>query len=215
VSNRPAIWVQARQHAWEVGGTWVADGLASWLVSSDPQAIWLRQHAEIYIVPIMDVDHVATGDGGKNGYPHDHNRDWNDKPHWPEVASAQRHIQMLTKKNQMNIFLDLHNPAASNKVQTMYVLDKSYMASGSFLRQQQFLGLMNEYFGEIKQHLNNPRPAIPSPDERVSEVWVLDNANPNTVAFCVETPWNSPSGTIEGYHGVGRKLGKVMEKMLR
>lgn len=213
--KRPAIWIQARQHAWEVGGTWVAAGLAHWLVSSDPQAIWLRQNAEIYIVPLMDVDHVATGDGGKNAHPHDHNRDWNDKPHWPEVASAQKYIQMLSRKNQLNIFLDLHNPAAGNKLQTLYVLDKSYMGRESFSRQQQFLRLMIEYFGEIKQNLNDPRPAVPSPEERVSEVWVLDHANPNTIAFCVETPWNSTGGTIDGYRTVGEKLGKVIEKMYR
>lgn len=212
--ERPAIWIQARQHAWEVGGSWVAVGLANWLAGSDPQAIWLRQNTEIYIVPLMDVDHVATGDGGKNAHPHDHNRDWNDTPHWPEVASAQKYIRELSRKNRLSIFLDFHNPAASNKQQTLYVLHKSYMSAEAFSRQQQFIQLMIGQFGEIKQNLNGHRPALPHVEERVSEVWVLDHANPNTIAFCVETPWNIPEGTPAGYAIVGEKLGKVMEKLL-
>lgn len=213
-SKRPAIWVQARQHAWEVGGSWVAAGLAHWLVSNDPQAIWLRQNAEIYIVPLMDVDHVATGNGGKHALPRDHNRDWDEKPHWPEVAAAQKHIKRLSNENRLNIFLDLHNPAAGNKVQTLYVLDKSYMGAEAFPRQERFIQLMMEYFGEIKQNRNNPKPANPDWEERVSEVWVLDHANPNTIAFCVETPWNVPAGTPEGYAIAGQKLGRAMEKLL-
>jgi hypothetical protein len=62
-NQRPAIWISARHHAWECGGSWVSTGLVEWLVSDDQQAQWLRQHAEIFVVPLLDVDHVATGDG--------------------------------------------------------------------------------------------------------------------------------------------------------
>jgi hypothetical protein len=45
---------------------WVAQGFAEWLLSDrDADAAWLRQHGEVFIVPIMDVDNVATGNGGK------------------------------------------------------------------------------------------------------------------------------------------------------
>lgn len=84
----PAIWIQARQHAWESGSSWVARGLTEWLISADADASWLRQHAEIFIVPIMDVDNAATGNGGKEANPRDHNRDWDDHPVYPEVAAA-------------------------------------------------------------------------------------------------------------------------------
>lgn len=215
LSQRPAIWVQARQHAWEVGGSWVAVGLINWLVSDDPRAIWLRQNAEIYVVPVMDADHVATGDGGKHAFPQDHNRDWTKTPHWPEVEAAQNYIRALTKENRMNIFLDLHNPAASDKQQTMYVLDKSYMNKDAFPRYQRFVELMIEKFGEIKQHVdNNPKPPVLTPEEFVSEVWVLENANSNTIGFCIETPWNLPKGTIDGYATVGQNIGQVIHKLL-
>src|SRR6185436_1582322 len=72
-SERPVIWVHARQHAWEVGSSWVATGFADWVLGNDEGAKWLRQNNEIYLIPIMDIDHVATGDGGKHALPHDHN----------------------------------------------------------------------------------------------------------------------------------------------
>src|SRR5438477_533546 len=68
-----AIWIQARQHAWESGASWVARGLLEWLLSEDADAIWLRHHAEVFVVPIMDVDNAATGNGGKEADPRDHN----------------------------------------------------------------------------------------------------------------------------------------------
>lgn len=214
ILQRPAIWIQARQHAWEVGGSWVAVGLAEWLASDDRQAVWLRQHADIYIVPVMDVDHVATGDGGKNSFPHDHNRDWVANPHWPEVSASQQYILRLAKEGRMNIFLDLHNPSPGNKIQTMYVLDKSYMHEAAFPRQERFVQLMKDEFKELTQHRNGPRPAVATWQERVSEAWVLDNANENTIAFCIETPWNAPQSTTAGYRAVGKSLGLVMEKLL-
>ena len=56
---------QARQHAWESGSSWVAQGFAEWLLSDAADAAWLRQHAEIFLVPIMDVDNTATGNGAR------------------------------------------------------------------------------------------------------------------------------------------------------
>ena len=68
----------------------MAQGFAEWLLSDAADAAWLRQHAEIFIVPIMDVDNTATGNGGKDAQPQDHNRDWSPQPHWNEIIAAQR-----------------------------------------------------------------------------------------------------------------------------
>ena len=62
-SKRPVVWIQARQHAWEVGGSWVAAGLAQWLVSDDPAAGNLRKHCDVVVVPIMVVRGRARVEG--------------------------------------------------------------------------------------------------------------------------------------------------------
>ena len=109
--QRFGVWVQARQHAWESGSSWVAQGFGEWLLGDAEEAAWLRQYAEIFIIPVMDVDNTATGNGGKNALPHDHNRDWSAKPHWNEVRAAQQRVGRLIDEGRMDVFLDLHNPA--------------------------------------------------------------------------------------------------------
>ena len=65
--KQPSFWIQARQHAWEAGSSWVCQGLVEWLASEEEAAVKLRQSARIHVVPIMDVDNVASG--GVGGQP--------------------------------------------------------------------------------------------------------------------------------------------------
>ena len=37
------VWVQARQHAWEAGGSWVSRGFVEWSASDGPAAVELRR----------------------------------------------------------------------------------------------------------------------------------------------------------------------------
>ncbi len=108
--SRYGIWIQARQHAWEVGGSWTAHGLIEWLSSDDESAIALRRKAQIFVVPIMDVDSVEKGSGGKWQLPHDHNRDWSDKPYWNSVKAAMARCKELDNQGRLDVFLDLHDP---------------------------------------------------------------------------------------------------------
>ena len=215
-ATRPAVWVIARQHAWECGGTWVGLGLSDWLLGSDESAVALRRAAEIFVVPVMDVDHVATGDGGKNALPQDHNRDWSEAPHWPEVAAAQKRILEVTKEKRLAVFLDLHNPSPGATVQTFYVQKPPYVSEASAAAQQRFLDGARSLFGEIR--LNDGNPSVPAHLhiwERISTPWVLCRGHASTVSLTVETPWNIPEGTPEGYREVGRKLGLALARFLR
>jgi hypothetical protein len=215
-AQRPAVFVTARQHAWEVGGTWVGLGLAEWLVSPDARAGWLRQNAEIVIVPVMDVDHVATGDGGKHARPRDHNRDWSDAPYWPEVAAAQKHILTFVKEGRLAVYLDLHNPSQGATLQTFHVQYPPYVTEPMARLTERFLDAARTEFGEIK--LNDGKPSKPEDLpiwKRISAPWVCEHGNPQTIAFTSETPWNIPQGTPEGYRQVGSKLGLALERYLR
>jgi hypothetical protein len=214
LKQRPVIWVDARQHAWEAGGSWVGVGFVEWLLSNDERAKWLRQNTEVVFVPIMDVDHVSSGDGGKHALPQDHNLDWTASAHWPEVAASQKRLLAIANEGRMNIFLDLHNPGSGNQLQTLYVIDTEYMKPEAEPRKKRFVELMIKEFGEIKQIAARPPVKHPELFHQVSVPWVLEHTNPQTIAFCVETPWNSPNGTTAGYRRVGQKLGNVVEALL-
>ena len=216
----PGIWVQARQHAWESGSCWVARGFTEWLVSDDADAKWLRTHAEIFIVPIMDVDNAATGNGGKEAAPRDHNRDWDDNPVYPEVAAAQKRLRALAKEQRLDVFLDLHNPAPGDPT-FFYILDKELLKEPMITERDRFIQLAYGRISKIK-------PLIPMSNQpkstganyhplwrNISANWVCMNGNPHTVSLCLETIWNYENSTTTGYRAVGWQLGLATADYLR
>ncbi len=214
--QRPAIFITGRQHAWEVGGSWVAAGIAEWAIGDSEQAKWLRRNADIFIVPLLDVDHVATGDGGKLARPQDHNRDWSDAPHWPEVAAAQKRLLQLAKENRLALFLDLHNPGHGAKLEDFYVQHPPEVSASIAELTEQFLGIARTEFGNIDlTDEKPPNPQVVHIWRRISAPWVTEHGNTNTVSLTAETPWNNPQGTTTGYREVGRKLGLIVTQYLQ
>lgn len=217
--QRFGVWVQARQHAWESGSSWVAQGFAEWLVSDHPDAAWLRQHAEIFVVPIMDVDNTATGNGGKNALPQDHNRDWSSQPHWNEIIAAKRRVSDLIAEGRMDVFLDLHNPAPGDP-SFFYILDRSEL-------QEPMIGLRDRFIELAYGRISKIKPLIPMSNKpkttgasyhalwkQISANWVSINGNPHTVSVCLETIWNYKNSNTEGYRAVGSNLAAAVREYL-
>jgi hypothetical protein len=159
----------------------------------------------------MDVDHVATGDGGKAALPQDHNRDWSESPHWPEVAAVQQRIRQLAAQGRLAVFLDLHNPSPAATLETFYVQHPPYIAAAAAAGQERFLDGARREFGQIRfiEEKPNSSEAVPV-WRRISAPWVSGSGNPATVSLTIETPWNTPDGTIDGYRRAGEKLGRVL-----
>ena len=217
--QRFGVWVQARQHAWESGSSWVAQGFGEWLLSDEADAAWLRQHAEIFLVPIMDVDNTATGNGGKDARPQDHNRDWSSQPHWNEVVAAKEIVSGLIKDGRMDVFLDLHNPAPGDPT-FFYTLDNSTMKEPTIGLRDRFIELAYGRISKIKPLIpmsNKPKTTGPSYHplwRQISTNWVSMNGNPHTVSLCLETIWNYKNSTIEGYRAVGANLAAAVREYL-
>lgn len=216
-AHRFGVWVEARQHAWESGGSWVCAGFAEWLMGGDLEAQWLRQNAEIFVVPIMDIDNTATGNGGKEGLPQDHNRDWSEKPHWNEVGAAQRMIRQFTKEGRMDVFLDLHNPGAGDRQAFFYVLPPDLVTEPMLANRDHFVDLATASIREVFPMMTSPKydgPKYHPLWRQISGAWVSMNANPHTVAVCLETSWNLEQSTVTGYKSVGAALAKAVQKYL-
>ncbi len=211
--KKPAVWIQARQHAWESGSSWVARGFVEWLLGDDADAVRLRESAEIFVVPIQDVDRVATGDGGKEADPRDHNRDWTDAPHYPEIAATQQQLLGFAAEKRLAVFLDLHNPAATDRRPFFFVGPPELLSDEARANRERFLSLAAE-------HINGPLFLDPKPRvtgqnyhplwRQISGQWVNDHGNPHTMAACLETSWNTPHSTTEGYRKVGEQLGRAV-----
>jgi hypothetical protein len=217
-AEKPVIWLQARQHAWESGSSWVGAGILEWLISEDPLAKELRDEAEIVFVPVMDVDHVTSGDGGKDALPQDHNRDWKDEPHWPEVAAAQKLLRAYGQAKRLRVFCDLHNPGAGNKKAFFFVSPKDMMTDTAWEIQRQFFELARQEFA------GNPIPLEIVPQEsgasyhplwkQISKNWVHHHCGGEVVSVTLETAWNTPGSHVEGYRATGAALGRALSRFI-
>jgi hypothetical protein len=216
--KRLAIWLQARQHAWEAGSSWVLRGLADWVASDDARARSLREKSEIYIVPIMDIDNTATGNGGKEAMPHGPNRDWTDKPHYPEIAGAQRHLKRLADERRLALFIDFHNPSPFERQSYFFVCPDRDLQEIGRRNLEQFLTVCRTEMTAPLELAERPRVSDATYDplyKRMSKNWVAALAPPAAVSVTLETPWNTRSSTPEGYQSVGAKLGLAIERYLR
>ena len=209
-ARRGAIWIHARQHAWESGSSWVAQGFTEWLLGGTPEATWLRQHHEFIVVPVMDVDHVAKGQGGKEAVPHDHNRDWSDQPHWPEVAAAQAAMKSLIEDGRLAAYIDLHNPGPNTRGVQFHTPPDEGTKKGQRAAINRFHALARMYLATVMPVDEEPLKSGAEYDptwRRMSHSWVAAHAPESTLPVCVETPWNIAQSSQEGYRKMGAAIG--------
>jgi len=212
------VWISARQHAWESGGSWVCKGLVDWLVSDEPRAVALRKKGVFTIVPVMDIDDVELGAGGKGRVPNDHNRDWSDDPHWPEVRGAIAEIKRLNAAGTFDLFVDLHNPSANDKNPYFYTSAKSELSQKAFTNLQTFLSCAKEEITGPLKFIGKTMEDGPSYDKdwkKISKNWVYAHTAPHVTAVTLETSWNVPESNQENYQRVGKELGLAIERYLQ
>ena len=213
--ERFGVWIIARQHAWESGSSWVAWGLIDWLLSEEPAAQQLRKKATLNLVPIMDVDNVCRGAGGKEQKPQDHNRDWSERPHWPEVHAVQSAIRQWDDQGRMDLFLDLHNPGPIDREPFFFIPPEEVLREPARQNLARFLEAAKAEITQPMRLADKPRTAGAKYDprwERMSKSWVILHCRPHVVALCLETPWNTPHSTLDGYMAVGRALGRTIAR---
>jgi len=213
------VWVQARQHAWESGSSWVSRGFIEWAAGNDPAAVQMRRIASIYVIPIMDVDNVTLGAGGKDAVPRDHNRDWSNQPVYPEVAAAQQRLLDLNAQRWLHVFVDLHNPGPGEPRPYFYgPLDLDKMPAPQQRNYARLLELTAECMREplpmdAKYHFAT---YVRTQEERnrVSGTWVRNHTDKDVAAVTLETAWDTPHSTPDGYQAVGRQLAQSVARYL-
>ncbi|MCI0364984.1 MAG: M14-type cytosolic carboxypeptidase, partial [Phycisphaerales bacterium] len=113
--TRKTIWLMARQHAWEAGTSWVAEGAIRFLLSDDPEAKRLRERSVFQIIPMGDPDGVFHGGVrfNRNGFDLNRNWDLSDPVRMPEIAAVKKAIE----NGAVDFFMTLHNTESSDYIQ--------------------------------------------------------------------------------------------------
>jgi hypothetical protein len=119
---RRTVWLQARQHAWEAGTSFVMEGALRFIVSDDPRARELRDGFNFIFTPMIDPDGSAAGQVRYNAHGYDLNRHWdlvdvNDRT-WleriPETWYVKKAVLAhLDAGRRIDLYLNLHNTETS------------------------------------------------------------------------------------------------------
>lgn len=211
------LWVHARQHAWESGSSWVCQGFVNWLCSDEGKA--LRETTRVVIVPIMDVDNVEIGAGGKEQVPHDHNRDWMDAPLYAAVKAAQTSIAAMDAAGEFDLFIDLHNPAPGDRKPFFFVSPALLLNPVRAEHLQRWVDTASSFLGKhplgLEAKTRESGPSYHPLWKQISKNWVVQHTREHVVAVTLETAWNTPNSTQSGYQSYGAELGKAIGTYLQ
>jgi len=125
--DKKTVWLQARQHAWESGTSYVMEGALRFVTSNDPVAKDLRDKVVFKFTPMVDVDGVANGQIRFNGHGYDVNRHWNevDLVHksylklMPEIWYTKKAIiSHVDSGRPIDLMVNLHNTESGEYLQT-------------------------------------------------------------------------------------------------
>ena len=215
---RYQVWVNARHHAWESGGSQVGRGFIEWIASDNPTAVAARKEACIHFIPIIDVDNVVLGAGGKDAQPRDHNRDWADAPFYPEIHAAQEMIRAIHDKRGLDVYIDLHNPGAKDPV--FFYGPFGYNELQGRLRKN-----YERWIELAAKNIREPVPVVPEyrfatyvkteeERNRMSSGWVRNCIDDKGISVTLETGWNNIAMSVAGYSSIGAGLGKTLAEYL-
>lgn len=106
--SRGTVVLTSRHHACEAIATYAMEGFLRAVLADNELGKRWRENYSVLAVPFMDKDGVESGDQGKNRTPHDHNRDYNPKPLYPEVTALMKLGSGLA--DRVVAAMDLHCP---------------------------------------------------------------------------------------------------------
>ncbi len=126
--DKKCVWLQARQHAWESGTSYVMEGALRFAASDEPSARELRRKVVFKFTPMVDPDGSAAGEVRFNANGFDVNRHWDEVDlvdkrslgRMPEIWYVKKAIYVhIDAGRKIDLLLNLHNTETSEYLQTM------------------------------------------------------------------------------------------------
>ncbi len=220
--DKLGIWLQARAHAFETGGSWVVHELARWLMSDDPDAVALVEKAVITVIPIIEVDGVIEGRTGKNQKPYDPNRGWDQEPgFWPQTRKIKTMLREMADQNQVDLFIDFHGPGQLSHPYFIVPVSEDLPFEKQRINRANFFRVLEarELTDSASQTQSmtgfhySPR-TFAKGDISSSSKWVTHKTNEHTLALTIKVNMNTPLSAREGYCAEGIALGKGIAKYI-
>lgn len=106
-SDRPGLYLVARQHCGETPGSWVLDGFLRHVGTLGGAA------PLVWAVPLANIDGVEQGDYGKDNFPYDLNRAWGSPPMRHETLVLQHDVERWKQRCRPVLGIDFHAPGGT------------------------------------------------------------------------------------------------------
>lgn len=128
--GKPAVWIAAQQHGYEMGGGPICEGMMDFLVSDDPLALEAKRELVWQIVPMVNPDAMSRPWFRYNAHGIDLNRNWDafdsgsghdaEGPE-PEVEAVKNTVgEWVRRGGEIAAGLDIHDyPASVNGVELL------------------------------------------------------------------------------------------------
>jgi Zinc carboxypeptidase/Cytosolic carboxypeptidase N-terminal domain len=107
--KQKVVWLMFRQHSWETGSSWAAEGAVRSLLRDHENIVWK-------ILPLCDPDGVARGGVRFNANGYDLNRNWDieNAAKMPEIAAQRNAVrEWIRSGHSVDLFFSLHNTETS------------------------------------------------------------------------------------------------------
>ena len=217
--TKKSIYLVARQHAAEVSGAWITDGIMRFLNSTEGQA--LTKDQIWWLVPIIDPDGVEEGAYGKDQIIGDFNRSWGAPfPNRVELHAVQHDMDHLAEFSTPGLFLDMHSPG--NDRHGIELLLKEDMNSREMSVAEYFCTSYNQFLKEAQmqeaviKHTSSAHNTS-AKTGMMGSVYAATRAG--IPAVTLETSCWGPLGTdqtytLEDYHRMGELIVRAVAKTL-
>jgi hypothetical protein len=125
-AGKRCVWLQARQHAWEAGTSYVMEGALRFVTSDDPKAVELRRRFVFKFTPMVDPDGAALGRVRFNANGYDVNRHWGEVDlrdpallrSMTEVWYTKKAILAAHAQKPIDLLINLHNTETAEYTDT-------------------------------------------------------------------------------------------------
>ncbi|MBK8251533.1 MAG: hypothetical protein IPK82_02550 [Polyangiaceae bacterium] len=218
-ANSTRIWVLARQHPGETMASWCAEGLIDRLILTDDAAAdFLREEAEITVVPCVNVDGAVLGNHRSNAAGCDLNRSWNA----PNLVSTPETfcIAQAIRQSGVDLFIDLHGDESVPHVFMAGCEGNPSFSARIASLEADFAGLLAERNAAFSEDAGYGKDAPGKADLSCAANWVGERFD--CLALTLEIPFKealgdpSPTGgwTPEQSTSLGADLVDVMVSLL-
>lgn len=197
-----SVILTARHHACESTGNYVMEGVLEEFSKALPANI------RILCVPFVDFDGVINGDQGKSRQPHDHNRDYIDKPIYPEVSAIKSYADIYG----CNYGFDFHSPwHKGGENDNIFIVRNNVEKNAEF---EHFAVILENEISEISmdyKKFNDHPPLTGWNQPSLSFACVMNERPECKFAFTLESTY---FGTVENKVSAERliELGKCFTK---